>query len=194
MARAQTTPMLAMDEALAEDIARVFCTLQDLRAESSAEVVAGVLQKPLGEVRAILSSEAWGQVLARVQHEHETSLEGMGAMAVATLRGLLTYIRDGLERGEVDLSEVPALARPVVAILAEINKAKSKAGEFDHLPVINVVFDGGINPEPGKSKAERVEARASALSVSEVADTLQDADTVEAPDLYDLIDWEASRG
>jgi len=87
--------------------------------------------------------------LERVQHERESGLDSLAGMSATALRAMILRVQASLDRGEVDPSEIPALSRPLVSILAEFNKLKAKAGEFDHLPTINVIFDGGINPEPG---------------------------------------------
>lgn len=197
-------PMLALGESLIEDIARTESELRVRRESVTAEAVAAILQRSATEVREVMASSGYVDALERVQHERDSGLDSLAGMSATALRTMILQVQASLDRGEVDPSEIPALSRPLVSILAEFNKLKAKAGEFDHLPMIHVIFDGGIHSEPGPTpKAEVVDVPAVEVVEMEVdkASTEPAADAVQPAeddgiDIFAMIDFgaEVTRG
>lgn len=188
--------MLVWDQAGVEDIARAECELHERRESVTAEAIAAILQKPSGEVREIMASSVYMDALERVQHERETGLDALAGMSATALRSMILQVQASLDRGEVDPSEIPALSRPLVSILAEFNKLKAKADPYADLPMINVIFDGGIHSESSEPlPVEVVDVDMPALEAVSPADDAEPAHDTQSVDdgidMFELIDFDA---
>lgn len=179
------------------EAARTQCELVERREPATTDAIAAVLGKSVAEVETIMHSPAYLDVLERVQHQRETSTDALAGMSATVLRSMVLKIQDGLDRGEVDVGEIPALSRPLVAILAEHNRAKAKASEYDNLPVIHVHFDGGIDSNSHPQRAETLDVpmvevveAVSERSADSVPEVLTQ-DTDEGIDIFAMIDFDA---
>lgn len=169
MGAAESTPMLAWDEGAAESVARTVCELHYRGENESVEAVAAILSRPASEVRAVMDAPDFAGVLERVEHEFIVAGDALAGAAASTAMQMVAMIRSHLQRGHVDVSEIPALARPLITILAEHNKAKAKSSDFEGLPMLNVTFSGGLTPDSESPVRSKLAAATEAAEVVDVA-------------------------